>query len=403
MFREFISLLSIILMWSISSSAFAQIYFEPDFSTFKVDHHKGCSASFDKSINGHTVKVLPFPGNRNYERHLSKHYKQLQMLMGITSLNLIELFFFDDSSSPNAWAISRASSDDYFTVLFGTSLMGKLQKPVPGTNDLNTGGVTFILAHELAHIAQYLTGANGKLRDTELMADELAGFYNGLTRTKNQEIEGIIASFNAGDYNFNDPSHHGTPAQRRVAFSRGLNRGNQFAGKTTTPKDFWNFFKTAARSHNVSITHPPSFNTKGDYEYINFETLKDNYFDSLRSSGATKNSVAPPSPSINILENTQSKDSASIRFEISNNHSEKVEVNYTILDLMNTCSKSNYPPMGSTDEISKTVRPNSTITVSYSSDENFIEEWKSRLEDERQLEHCLSMKLLDDFTFEYFE
>ena len=387
MLRIVINLLSITLIWAISSPASAQIYFKPDFSTFNVDHHKGCSASFDKSINGQTVRIEPFPGNSNYERHISKHYNQLQQLMGITGLDLIELFFFDDSSSPNAWAISRANSGDRFTVLFGTSLLEKLQKPVPGTRDLNTGGVTFILGHELGHIAQYLAGANGTTRNMELMADELAGFYNGLTRTSDQELEGIRAAFNSGDFAFNDPSHHGTPAQRRAAFSTGLNRGNKFAGKPTTPIDFWEFFESAARNHNVSITNPPSFTTQGDYVSIYFETLEDDYFDSFESSGATTSSIKPPAPSITILETNQSKDNAYMSLQISNSHSEKVEVNYTVVDKVFTCSKSSYHAVSSREELSKTVGPNSSITVSYNSDDNFIENWKSRLEDERKLEH----------------
>lgn len=109
----------------------------------------------------------------------------------------------------------------------------------PGTKNLSGDfSVALVVAHEYAHNLQAELGIlptapearTYPVYKTELHADCWAGvwansaYYEGVLEAGDIE-EGIQAAMSAGDYDFNNPAHHGTPEQRAAAFMAGYNSG----------------------------------------------------------------------------------------------------------------------------------------------------------------------------------
>lgn len=97
-----------------------------------------------------------------------------------------------------------------------------------GVTRLYSYSITAVLAHELAHIVQFKRGAGQMGRNTELQADFLAGWYFAHLAQVDPNFgpnmgvrDGMAAFYSRGDYNFNQPSHHGTHDQRLAAFLAG--------------------------------------------------------------------------------------------------------------------------------------------------------------------------------------
>jgi len=136
--------------------------------------------------------------------------------------------FLRDGDRPNAYATPDTQVDGTSgTVLFGLTLLG---------NELQTeyGGaaVAGIAAHEGAHILQFkmadvrerLTGSTAQR--VELHADFMAGYYFSRTgRTEKSLITFGDSLFSKGDYQFNNPEHHGTPEQRVTSMRAGFKTG----------------------------------------------------------------------------------------------------------------------------------------------------------------------------------
>lgn len=109
------------------------------------------------------------------------------------------------------------------TVMFGTELMQ--------SDWYYTGAaIAGIMAHEWAHICQF-TYAGNTLDYTapamrELHADCLAGWYVANRIQWHQQNwdarEFMYSLFEKGDFQFNSPQHHGTPAQRVEAMMIGF-------------------------------------------------------------------------------------------------------------------------------------------------------------------------------------
>ena len=103
------------------------------------------------------------------------------------------------------------------------------------TTDIGLGDVApdLIHAHEFAHHVQFEIGAFDTditdqpeaTRRTELMADAFAGYNLAHARGASFQTKRIVGtieiSANAGDCNFGDDSHHGTPNQRAAAAEWG--------------------------------------------------------------------------------------------------------------------------------------------------------------------------------------
>jgi hypothetical protein len=87
-----------------------------------------------------------------------------------------------------------------------------------------------VIAHEFAHIYQYhndylrrLLGLDQTVKFVELHADFLSGFYMGGKSGSIEVKDYANAFFEIGDYEFNAPAHHGTPAERYLALKAGFN------------------------------------------------------------------------------------------------------------------------------------------------------------------------------------
>ncbi len=108
--------------------------------------------------------------------------------------------------------------------------------------------VVAITAHEFAHhIVDELTLQWGALRlqnpNNELIADCIAGSFMGIMndtqRLTAKQISNIIDGFAViGDYNVDSSGHHGTPEERRHAFSIGYYGGLGSEGLCFD--NFWN-------------------------------------------------------------------------------------------------------------------------------------------------------------------
>lgn len=130
-------------------------------------------------------------------------------------------FFYDDSDSPNAFAVPNVANPAYpdGTVVCGLSLISTELK-----RDGHGYAVPTILAHEFGHIMQFkyidnFEGSSG----AELHADFMAGWYlaRELASLFVDAQSSLHAFFEIGDYEFNSPQHHGTPNERVNALLRG--------------------------------------------------------------------------------------------------------------------------------------------------------------------------------------
>jgi hypothetical protein len=97
-------------------------------------------------------------------------------------------------------------------------------------------GVAYVLAHEYAHNVQAELGLGRGLPviNTELHADCWAGvwgnakFYSGQLEAGDVE-EAVSTAARVGDYDWTNPTFHGTPEQRATAFMYGYNSGSPAA------------------------------------------------------------------------------------------------------------------------------------------------------------------------------
>ncbi len=137
--------------------------------------------------------------------------------------------FFQDSAS--VYVLNECSEDranayshpkNY--ILFGYHLV---QRIIRNYGDVLP--VIAILAHEFGHQLQFSYGwireDADTSRDTELEADGWSGFYLALAYASipNIDMTSALKQFiEIGDYNFNSPSHHGTPRQRASMFIAGF-------------------------------------------------------------------------------------------------------------------------------------------------------------------------------------
>jgi len=159
--------------------------------------------------------------------------------------------YYDDKNSPNAFAHPTSTHGGVDgSIRLGVNLVyaefrlwrmnlaeearRRGTDPVTLVQE-NKGGSFFtlwaILGHEAAHILQIKKGAANHSRNTELQADFLAGWFfarlSAFEAFRQFKIEeaGLYAFWSRGDYQFNSPSHHGTPQQRAQAFSKAIRVG----------------------------------------------------------------------------------------------------------------------------------------------------------------------------------
>jgi hypothetical protein len=134
-----------------------------------------------------------------------------------------QVSILNDCSAPNAY------STPSHQILYGISLFQRLVQNFHG-NPLPVAGV---LAHEWGHQAQFANGwmtpDQSTARATELEADAFSGYYMALVGQFSwapiTDYFTAVTSF--GDYDFNSPSHHGTPQERLGAARLGFDTGVQ--------------------------------------------------------------------------------------------------------------------------------------------------------------------------------
>jgi hypothetical protein len=127
----------------------------------------------------------------------------------------VSFAFLNDCDSPNAFANPQDRS-----ILFGIGLANRLVTQFGSSIPLWQ-----VVAHEWGHQVQFALGDNWLNAPTaapkELEADMFSGFYLLIAKTNADLTSTIAAAFSLGDWAFNDPSHHGTPAQRGAAVLAG--------------------------------------------------------------------------------------------------------------------------------------------------------------------------------------
>jgi hypothetical protein len=187
---------------------------------------KACSLRGGLTANG--IELLTTSGNSDLDRSIN-----LELSHVAETFNVLPGFgFYDDSDSPNAFALD----EDLIVNTKGTVIFGK-QLLSDELAQQSWGGlaVAGFIAHEFGHIFQYqskfyslLTQAQSTDRLLELHADYLAGYYLGLKRLRSGEmdIKAFLDSlYLMGDTDFNSPEHHGTPIEREQVMLAGYKIG----------------------------------------------------------------------------------------------------------------------------------------------------------------------------------
>ncbi len=98
-------------------------------------------------------------------------------------------------------------------------------------------GLAYVVAHEYAHNVQYELGfyelqpRGGGVRAFELQADCMAGLWGNSVyragRIKPGDVEEAMSTaLAAGDFDYNNEQHHGTPEERRSAWLLGFDSGD---------------------------------------------------------------------------------------------------------------------------------------------------------------------------------
>jgi hypothetical protein len=195
----------------------------------------GCALNAQSASIDEVGELLPGgTGNPSLDQGIQNDIIEIQRLFGVAA----KMFLIRESGGPNAFALStqhpaegeilrhynlppQAAPDG--VVVFGVDLMTSEYND----SGFHTGyGIPSIIGHEYGHIMQFKNRFPLHGKWIELHADYMAGWFTA-HRARHDPQQNVRESensfFNKGDYAFNDPSHHGTPAERLAAFMAGLN------------------------------------------------------------------------------------------------------------------------------------------------------------------------------------
>lgn len=141
--------------------------------------------------------------------------------------------------------------------------------------------VAGILAHEWGHRTQfYHNWGYDEKHYQELEADAFSGFYMALAKQYAwANIESYFANVYAnGDYNFNHPTHHGTPEQRLASAYLGVNTAIEIlnSGKPLSYQELHSLFINEIETY---INNEPQSNRFIEVKYP--ENLTNAYIESL--------------------------------------------------------------------------------------------------------------------------
>jgi hypothetical protein len=137
---------------------------------------------------------------------------------------------FNDCNGPNAFSLPGGY------IFYGVNEFQLLASSYGS----DPGPISGVLAHEWGHQVQFDGGWMNSDAPTaepiELEADAFSGYYMALGPDNfswGSISDYFSAVFSTGDYDFNNPSHHGTPAQRLAAAQIGFQTAVQ-AQQTNT-------------------------------------------------------------------------------------------------------------------------------------------------------------------------
>jgi hypothetical protein len=203
------ALLLLVLTWAI-----------PQWYLLAQGDFYGCRANIDAKPSDNFI-MTEFSGNPQLDNFLNR---EVNILRRFFETNPSVYYYQDQSGAENAQAMSRVENYNYpsGTVIIGFNMVKKeLGYSTSGTT------IPFILAHEFAHIVDFNKSitAGYETKVGELFADFQAGcflYFRGyLTYT---DIRAALQSFYLkGDYEFNNPDHHGTNEERLSAVLAGYN------------------------------------------------------------------------------------------------------------------------------------------------------------------------------------
>lgn len=156
---------------------------------------------------------------------------------------------WNDCSGANAVSLPSGN------ILYGVNLLQQLVASYGG----DEAPISGVMAHEWGHQIQFDNGwfmsTEPTSRPIELEADAFSGFYMALG--ENYSWASINNYFTAmaseGDYNFTDPSHHGTPEERLAAAQLGFQTAIEVVETQTqvTYADLHQIFSSAISGFSV--------------------------------------------------------------------------------------------------------------------------------------------------------
>jgi hypothetical protein len=163
-----------------------------------------------------------YSGNTALDQNLSNEYFKLVNCFGVMPMS----YYIYEHGQPNAFASPNMSDARYpdGTMVLGLKL---IQEECSPSRSGTCVSVAVVMAHEFAHILDFkykYVKRGGKI--PELFADYMAGVYlhtRELTFSYTDIAEAAQSIFGKGDYDFNNPLHHGTPQERMNALLAGYN------------------------------------------------------------------------------------------------------------------------------------------------------------------------------------
>lgn len=161
-------------------------------------------------------------GNSQIDNWHYGEYNNLKQAFGVSPF----IYFYSDNNGPNAYFTPSATNNQNTDgqVAIGLNLIQKEFANSPTNSGVS---IAIIMAHEFGHCvdSKYKVYSDHNYRN-ELFADYLAGCYLHLKSMAigDKYVEEVANTFyNIGDYDFNNPLHHGTPEQRKNCLMAGYN------------------------------------------------------------------------------------------------------------------------------------------------------------------------------------
>lgn len=182
------------------------------------------SESADATFPHGSEPIIPKSGDAMFDMALAQTLAKIS-----TAFEVLPGFaYYDDSGNGNAYATPRVrlkNADG--TVLMGINFQHWL-RTLPEAPEVCVAGVC---AHEFGHILQYRHGLlakvnrGGTVKRSELQADYFAGYFAGKRKLERPDYPAAVIAmtqYKAGDMDFYNPRHHGTPAERGAAVVAGF-------------------------------------------------------------------------------------------------------------------------------------------------------------------------------------